>query len=404
MIVSAKSPGPRFGFIAASLSLVAAFAASATPIPLYGVYRATDGLSYGDLSLTAVSYFSGAVVALLMFGRLSNHFGRRPVILLSLGLSATACLILLDVPNVTPLIEARVLQGLSCGLASSATTAFIIDNAPADPPWLGAAVSGSTPMIGLTAGALGSGATVEYGPLPRSLPYLAAFAFVALCAVLIIASRETVPRQPGALTSLWPRLALPRASRALFPVAGCTFIATWALGGFYQAFGPSMASDQLGSTNALISATVFSSLMAPSAIGGPLAGRLSAAGAQRAGMVVFALSVLGILVSLHAAEVVPFLLASALAGAAQGATLTGSLRALLFQATPEERAGAFSVIFATCYSGAAIPSFIAGQLSHMLSLLEIASGYAILAVFACIITLIAARNPAPPITDARAGR
>lgn len=195
----------------------------------------------------------------------------------------------------------------------------------------------------------------------------------------------------------------PGPAKDCFQWQSCTFIATWALGGFYQAFGPSMASDQLGSTDAVISALVFSSLMAPSAIGGPLAGRLSPAGAQRIGMAVFALSVVGILISLRAAAVVPFLFASVFAGAAQGATLTGSLRALLAQARPDERAGAFSAIFATSYRGAAVPSFIAGQLSHTLDLLEIAVGYGILAIVACLVTLIAARNPELPVLDVKPG-
>ncbi|MDX3924732.1 MAG: MFS transporter [Shinella sp.] len=383
----------RLGFVAATVALVAAFAASAAPIPLYGIYRASDGLTYGDLSLTAVAYFAGAVTSLLVFGRLSNHLGRRPVILLSLGLAAIASLILLDVPNVMPLILGRVLLGLACGLASSATAAFLIDNAPANPPWLGAAISSSAPMIGLTIGALGSGTLAEYGTMPRTLPYLGAVAILLAGACLIVMSHETVPRQPGALLSLRPTIGLPRASRRLFPVASCTFVATWALGGFYQAFGPSMATDQFGSSNALVSAAVFSSLMAPSAIAGPLAGRLSPAGAQRVGMVAFTLAAAGVLLSLHAAAVVPFLAASALAGAAQGATLTGSIRALLARALPDERAGAFAVIFATSYSGAAIPSFVAGQFSRSMNLLDIASGYGALALAACAVTLFAARNP-----------
>ncbi len=387
--------GSRLGFVAATVSLLSAFAASAVPIPLYGIYRAADGLTYLDLSLTAVGYFAGAVTALLIFGRLSNHLGRRPVILISLGLAIAASLILLDVPSVVPLILGRILLGLACGLASSAMTAFIVDNAPEEPAWLPAAVSSSAPMVGLTIGALGSGALAQYSPMPRTLPYLVAIAALIVSAVLILVSRETSPRRPGLLASLRPRVGLPKASHALFPVASCTFVATWALGGFYQAFGPSMATDQLGSTSPLVSAAVFSSLMAPSAIGGPLAGRLSPAGAQRAGMLVFAISVGGVLLALRQAAVIPFLIASALAGAGQGATLTGSVRALLARATVHERAGAFSMIFATSYGGAAIPSLVAGQLSQTYSLLQIATGYGILAACACIVTLIAARDPAP---------
>ncbi|WP_128636367.1 MFS transporter [Bradyrhizobium lupini] len=114
-----------FGLIAATSALATTFAASAAPIPLYGLYRETEGLSFFDLSLTAVAYFAGAVTALLFLGRLSNHFGRRPIVLLSLALAVAGSLVLLDVSSVVPLIVGRVLLGLSCGLASSTTTTFI---------------------------------------------------------------------------------------------------------------------------------------------------------------------------------------------------------------------------------------------------------------------------------------
>src|SRR3954447_2196593 len=56
--------GSRIGFAGAACSLVAVFAASASPIPLYELYRRTDGLSHADLSLTAVAYFVAVMAAL----------------------------------------------------------------------------------------------------------------------------------------------------------------------------------------------------------------------------------------------------------------------------------------------------------------------------------------------------
>lgn len=73
----------RLAFVAASASLVATFAASASPIPLYNTYRAAAGITNADLSLTVVGYFVGTIGALLCLGRLSNHLGRRPASLLS---------------------------------------------------------------------------------------------------------------------------------------------------------------------------------------------------------------------------------------------------------------------------------------------------------------------------------
>jgi predicted MFS family arabinose efflux permease len=235
-----------------------------------------------------------------------------------------------------------------------------------------------------------------------TLPYLTTLGVLCLCAGLLTLASETVVRRPGAMASLKPQILLPEQARKLFPVAASTFVATWAWGGFYQAFGPLMATDLLGSTNALVAALVFASVFGPSAIGGALGGRLAPASAQRFGMLAFLLAVGAVLLFLKTKMVIPFLIASACAGAAQGATLTGSIRALLAGGAPSERAGIFSVIYATCYAGAAFPALFAGQLSRSLNLFQIATGYGMLAALGCAITVIAARNPEP--SQASAGQ
>jgi MFS family permease len=383
--------------VAATCSLVAVFAASASPIPLYGLYSRSDALTHADLALTAVAYFVAVMAALLVLGRLSNHVGRRPVALAALGVTALGCLILTQVHSVAPLIAGRMLQGLGAGLASSALAAFIVDSAPVSPSWLASAVTTGAPMIGLTAGALASGALAEYGPAPRSLVYLLAAGVLAACAALIVVSRETVTRTAGAAASLRPRVRIPAPARRLLPAASATFVATWALGGFYQAFGPSVAAEQLGANSPLVAAVIFASFMAPSAIGAPMAGQTAPATAQRVGMVIFALAVAVLLVALHAGAVGAFIAASAVAGTAQGATFAGSLRALLAAATPADRAGLLSAIYLISYGGAAVPGLIAGQLSRTLGLFDIALGYGALAALACLITLSAARDVPPTL-------
>jgi MFS family permease len=254
-------------FVAASLSFTAIFVASASPIPLYEIYHRTSGVTKTELSLTAVAYFVAAVTALLVFGRLSNHLGRRLISIVALLLTACGCLVLTDVHGPALLILGRILQGLGAGLASSAIAAYIVDSAPRSPRWLAAAATTSAPMVGLTLGALGSGALVQYGPHPRSLVYLVATGLLIISALLVAVSRDTVERTRGAVESLRPQLAVPAGARRFLPVATAIFVATRALGGFYQAFGPTVAADQLGTTNTLVAALVFASLMAPSAIG-----------------------------------------------------------------------------------------------------------------------------------------
>ena len=104
-------------------------------------------------------------------------------------------------------------------------------------------------------------------------------------------------------------------------------------------------------------------------------------------MIIFTLSLAGLVFALQQKNLIEFLIASALAGTAQGAVLTGSIRSMLHNAQIKERAGVLSIVYATCYTGAAIPSYIAGQLSNSLSLLQLLYCYLGLAIFACAFTL-----------------
>ena len=180
----------------------------------------------------------------------------------------------------------------------------------------------------------------------------------------------------------------------LLPAASCTFLGTWAIGGFYQAFSSSMAAEQLRTTNTLVAAAVFACMMAPNEIGGSLAGRLKSDSAQCIGMSAFFLCVVAILVSLKVCAVIPFLIASVFAGVAWDAVFIGSMRGLLDKTSPEDRAGVLSAIFLISYSGAAVPNLIVGRLSSTFSLFEIAVGYGLLVTIACMITLFTASRDA----------
>lgn len=387
-----EKSGSRFTFIATAFSLLSVFAASATPIPLYRQYQLNDGISYYELSLSSVVYFVGAVTALVIFGRLSDHFGRRNISLISLLLSAIAMLSLLQVHSATPLLVGRLLQGLSCGLASTALAAWVVDCARFVPAWIAPAVVSCGPMTGLTVGGMVSGILVEYGPLPRQTPFILVLLLVIICLAALTKANETVETKPGALASLIPQFALPGDAKAAFPRAAVTFVCTWALGGFFQAFGPAMASEQLHSSNAVAAAMVFASIMAPAAIGASLAGKMDAHSAQRVGMVGFALFVLVLLLTLQLHVLSAFLLASILAGIAQGMVLTGSIRTMVDKVSLTDRASVFSVIYATSYTGAAVPTLFAGYFCSALGLFRVASGYGALALTGALLILVLKPN------------
>lgn len=377
------------GFITAALSFAVIYMTSSAPVPLFAVYRQMLGLSHSDLSNAAVSYFLGAITALLIFARVSDYLGRRTVIFANLALAMLGCMIFLNLSSPTMLLAGRFLQGFSCGLASSAVAAYVVDNAPQSPIWLGAVVTGAAPMVGLALGSLSSGALRQYGSGSLSPVFIILMMVLVGCATLLIFSPTTVHRSQGALRSLKPTIRIPHQIKPFLPASCATFVGTWTIGGFYLPFSASMASEQLHTNNTFVAASIFACMMTPYLLGGPLAGRMKPAKAQCVGMIAFALCFGGIIASLKLSSVLFFLLATVGAGIAWGIAFTGSMQIILGNIAKEDRAGVLSSVFLISYGGAAIPNMIIGQLAGNTDMFDIAVSYGFLVAICCIVTIVA---------------
>jgi MFS family permease len=375
------------------LSLVASFATTSAPIPLFNTYRVEDGITNAGIALAVAGNALGTIAALLVLGRLSNHLGRRLSAIISLGLLLLGCLLLVNVHDVGTLQGSRLLMGIGTGLASSSLTSYIVDAAPTRPAWLASVASSQGPMLGLTIGAIVSGTLVQFGPWPRHLIYLVCIGLLVLSVALIVISPETVKPAPGAWRSLRPRVRVPARVRHLLPVAAAIFAITYATGSFYQAFMPALVDDQLHTHSSFILGLVFAAYMAPSVAGAPLGGRFTSAAAQRIGMIIFLTGWIGVITAVTIGTLALFIAATIVAGVGQGIAISAAVRGLLYGSTLADRAPIFSAIYLFSYIGAAGLSFIAGQLSTTFALPQIALGYGGLALVATVFTILAARNP-----------
>ncbi len=383
----------QLAFSSGVVSLVAAFAASAAPIPLFNTYRAEDGFTNAGVSLAVVSNSVGTIAGLLVLGRLSNHLGRRPTAIVSLGLLLLGCLLLLTVHDIGTLLSGRLLMGVGTGVASSGLASYIVDAAPTRPEWLASVSSSQGPMLGLTLGAIASGGLVQFGPWPRHLVYLVCAGFLVLSAALIVISPETAQPTPGAWRSLLPRVRIPARARHLLPAAAAVFLATWATGAFYQAFMPALVADQFHTHSSLTLGLLFALYLAPSVLGAPIGGRFTSAAGQRIGMIIFLTGWIGLMAAITVGTLALLIAATIIAGTGQGIAISSATRGLLHGSTLADRAPVFSAIYLLCYSGAAFPSLISGQLSNTFSLPQIALGYAALAIVATLFSVLAARDP-----------
>jgi DHA2 family multidrug resistance protein-like MFS transporter len=126
-----RSPAPagpeRGGLVLLSLILVAAVAnlnLAVANVALPDIGKAFDA-SQTALNLVAVGYSLGLAASVLYFGALGDRYGRKMMLVLGVVLSVPACILAATASSVGVLIAARILGGLSAGLAYPTTLALI---------------------------------------------------------------------------------------------------------------------------------------------------------------------------------------------------------------------------------------------------------------------------------------
>ena len=230
--------------------IVALLASSAAPTPLYAVYQAQWHFTPITTTVVFGVYALAVLASLLTLGKLSDHIGRRPVLLTALAVHAGSLVIFATATGVPALLGARMVQGLSTGAALGAIGAAMLDMNRE----LGTFANAVAPGMGSATGAILSALAVRFLPDPTHLIYLALIGVLALQAAAIIAMRETVSPAPGALASLRPEVTLPRGLRAPVLTAVPVLFAVWALAGLYGALGPALVHTLTGSDNVVLGA------------------------------------------------------------------------------------------------------------------------------------------------------
>ena len=180
-------------------------AASTVPSPLYALYREAWGFSALTLTVVFSIYAFALLGGLLFFGSLSDHVGRREVIIGALVLEFVSLLVFLHAESVGWLLAARAIQGLATGIATSALSAGMLDIHRER----GSLLNSVAPLVGMGLGALGAGALAEFAPAPTRLVFDILLAVVAVQTLASFWLPETVSKHAGALAAMKPRLAVP---------------------------------------------------------------------------------------------------------------------------------------------------------------------------------------------------
>jgi predicted MFS family arabinose efflux permease len=366
--------------------IVALLAGSAAPTPLYAIYQAHWGFSSITTTIIFGIYAVSVLVALLTLGKLSDHVGRKPILLVTLFVQVAVMIVFANAGDVSVLLVGRVIQGIATGAALGAIGAGMLDIDPKR----GQLSNAVAPGIGTGSGALLSALLITYLPAPTQLVYYVLAAVFLVQALGVSFMRETVRRVPGALASLKPEIKLPRIVRAHFLAAAPVLFATWALAGLYGALGPALVAKLAGSASTVLGGLI---LVAFAGVASALVIALRNTApikVMTAGIVALLAGVAVTLLALGTGSLPLFFFGTAIAGLGFGGGFQGGIRIVVPLVQPHERSGVLSLLYVISYLGFGGPAVVAGVLTvHGPGLLGAAAIYGVAVIVLALLALAA---------------
>jgi MFS transporter, DHA1 family, tetracycline resistance protein len=365
-------------------------------IPLLPLYAERFGAS-----ALAVAWLL-AVYSLMQFlfaptwGRLSDRFGRRPILLVGLAGSAGSYLLLGLAGSFAALFAARALAGIA-GANVGVAQAYIADVTPPEERTRGMGILGAAFGLGFILGPAIGGTLAHVGT--PATPFLAAGALAALNGALALRwLPESLPYAARRAYTAGFRgrmrgVALALSSRRLAPLYAAAFLVTFAFSALETTFAL-FAHHRLGLTAAAVAFWfVYLGVLATVVQGGlvgPLARRLGEGRLAALGAGLLAGGLLGIPLARGGGE-----LALALAAVAAGQGLvTPSLSALLTGAADPESRGRLLGVSQSLSALARVAGPIAAGLAFVA--LGAASPYlgaAVVALAAMVVVLLLRPEP-----------
>lgn len=367
-------PTAAFGGVAAVFA--AFFLAAGAPTPLLALRQREWGFSAGTLTLAFAVYAFALLAAVLVAGSLSDHLGRRPVLLVALTGELAAMSLFLAAPSIGWVILARTVQGVATGFGTSAFSAAILEHAPDHLKRLGSNLTGTAAAGGIGLGALLTGAAVQLAPDANTLVFGVLAAVMAAGFGLVALTAETGVRRPGALRSLDPRLNIPAGVRREFLAGLPVHAPGWMLGAFFVGLSPSLLRGEFGLDGGLV--TGFTAFVGPFSAGvaSLVFGTVAARRATVTGVGLVATGMATVLVGVAESWLPLVWVGGVVGGLGFGASFAGHLRLLGPHVAAHQRAGVFAGVYTTAYLSFGVPALVAGQLVSRIGLTRTIEGYA----------------------------
>ncbi|MCU1421074.1 MAG: major facilitator superfamily 1 [Microbacteriaceae bacterium] len=389
---------PALAMAGVAVAFTSLYLAAGSLTPLLVVYRRLWQFPASTLTLAFAAYAVGFLAAVLTLGSLSDHIGRRPVLIGALVVQLASNVLFLVAPDVGWIVAGRIVQGVASGAATSALTAALVELAPAGKKRLGTILGSVSLTGGLAAGSLLAGLAIQFTPAASTVVFVTLIVLTVVGGAAVVFSPETVGRTPGALRSLIPRVSVPPAARREFAAAAPVVAAVWMLAGLSGGIAPSLVRSVFHLDSGLLDGLAGFVAPAVSAVIGLSFARVDPRRAMIIGIWAAIAGAFGIIAGVFTGSLGVMFVGQAIAGVAFGACFTAALRLVFPLARANQSAGVVAAIYVVSYGAFGLPIVIEGQLVAPLGEVPAVVLYTSLTVLLALISLIAQariRRPSP---------
>ncbi|GGJ88441.1 MFS transporter [Lentibacillus kapialis] len=362
MMQEKEASGNRISFIGVAYAFLVVMLGTTLPTPLYPIYGDTFGLSPLMITIIYAFYAIGVIGALLVFGHLSDHIGRRYILIPGVILSAASSLVFLFAGGITLLFIGRILSGLSAGLFTSTATATLVNLAPRHKQAKASMIASGVNMLGLGLGPLLAGVLAQFFTYPMRLVFVVDFAILVPAFIAIWFMPEPVKVKQKVQLKI-QKLSVPSEVRVTFIRAVIPVFAGFSMLGLFTAVSPTFLQKVLHFDNKAILGVIVFLAFCASAVGQLLLINTSDHIVLKAGSAVLIIGAMFVGIALQSRSLMILLVGAIVSGVGQAFSFRAGLASVNAKTSSRERGEVTSSFFTIAYIALSIPVVGVGLLA-----------------------------------------
>lgn len=335
--------------------------------PLYAVYAHRFSFSSLVLTLVFSTYAAVLVVALMLFGRLADRVGRRPVLVGGLAAGAVGVVLFALAPSTPWLFAARACQGLAVGMVSGPATAALVELEDDPDSQRPALLAGLAQVGGSAAGPVAAAVLAQWAPWPLHLCYWLSLVTLGVAAIAMLRLPEPgeQAREPWRIRV--PRL--PDERRSDFLRVALTAALVWGSLAMFLSVVPKYAGQLLATDNLALVGVVAALAVVASSPAHLLARRLpiDVRAGQAAGLLTLAAGLVALTVAAPRHSLLLLVLAALTAGTGHGIAFVNAQHELNGIAPDDRRAEVTAAFICCIYAVVGAATVGSGLLARELS-------------------------------------